>query len=511
VSSAGNTGLEPGLVISSRYRIEEPLPGELMPSGYRATDTENQQQVLVLELSAKRFKAITKAKGLDHAHVAKVLELSELEGKQLAVCEEVTGETLAERLEAVGKKMPVDAVRSALRVADALSTWHEAGAAHGLVHPENVILEPPGREGPVLAIAPIPNGDVTFRQPEWDPLDSPSEADDSWAVAALLHLMLLGEAPPHAGYGEESEIGETGVDAALKIALFHGLAKDLGTRSHDLRPLKRELARWFVEHAGEDLPPHIHHSTTPPPLPAASLSRAPKSQRRSLAAAPPPKKPSRIVILGVIGVSIGLIGGWVFSAMRHPKVQVVQVPKAAPPEESAKPIDMPEVPVTGESQSAGSDKVGSCVAGYLPKGTFDKAPDMSWICDNADPREGAGKLRAAVINGGKGSTTDAMKIFARMGWYDMAAYAMVRAGCCENPKPLVLPPPDSTCSPMDEVLRDLASAITASKPYDDALKKYTATIHCELNVNQGGKFGRTQRPAGGEDTAFSELVHSVQQ
>lgn len=230
-----------------------------------------------------------------------------------------------------------------------------------------------------------------------------------------------------------------------------------------------------------------------------------------MATSPSPKKPSRILVLAVAGISAGLIGGWVFSAMRHPKVKVVEVPKAAPPEESAKAIDMPEVPVTGESQSAGSDKVGSCVAGYMPKGTFDKAPAMSWVCDNADPRDGAGKLRGAVINGGKGNTTDAMKIFARLGWYDMAAYAMVRAGCCENPKPLTLPPPSASCTPMDEALRDLGSTLAATKPYEDALKKYTAAIHCELNANQGAKFGRTQRPAGGEDTAFGELVHSVQQ
>jgi serine/threonine-protein kinase len=510
VSSAGSTGLEPGLVISSRYRVDERLANELTPHAYRATDTQSSERVLVLVVEAPAYKAITKAKGLNHAHVAKVLELCELDGKHLIVCEEVPGETLSERLAAIGKKAPVDAVRSALRVADALATLHEAGAAHGLVHPDNIVLEPEGREGPVLALGPIPS-DLAYRQPEWEPGDSPSEPDDSWGVAALLHVMLLGEAPPRGGYELESAIGETGVDGALKAALFHALAKDRGVRSHDLRPLKRELARWFVEHAGEDIPDHPHNSTTPPPLPVLPVSLAPTSARRSMATSPSPKKPSRILVLAVAGISAGLIGGWVFSAMRHPKVKVVEVPKAAPPEESAKAIDMPEVPVTGESQSAGSDKVGSCVAGYMPKGTFDKAPAMSWVCDNADPRDGAGKLRGAVINGGKGNTTDAMKIFARLGWYDMAAYAMVRAGCCENPKPLTLPPPSASCTPMDEALRDLGSTLAATKPYEDALKKYTAAIHCELNANQGAKFGRTQRPAGGEDTAFGELVHSVQQ
>ena len=70
------------------------------------------------------------------------------------VVEQVKGETLAQRLADIGSKAPVDAVRSALRVADGLSWLHEAGGAHGLVHPKNVILTPEGRDGPVLVLAP---------------------------------------------------------------------------------------------------------------------------------------------------------------------------------------------------------------------------------------------------------------------------------------------------------------------------------------------------------------------
>jgi hypothetical protein len=529
VSETVSTGLEPGLVINSRYRVEERLAAEGEPIGYAALDTESQAKVVVLDVSAAQAKLLSKAKDLGHTHLANVLDVVDLDGKHLVVSERIEGETLAERLAQIGRKAPVDAVRSALRVADALSSLHEAGGAHGTVHPVNVVLAPEGRDGPVLVLAPLPAGDAAFRQPEWEPGDAASEPDDSWGAAALLHLMLLGKPPARSGYESESALADAGLlDPVLRVALYHALARDLGARSHDLRPLKRELARWFVEHAGEEPIAPGPHSTQPPPLPpgmrpsqvpagmrasqipiSMRLSDVPGAPRRSVAA-PPPKKPSKVLMLASFGVAVGLIGGWTFSKMRGPSVKVIEVQKPAAQPAPKKAIDLSEVPVNGESESASTDKVGSCVSGYLPKGSFDKAPDMSWVCEESDPRSGAEKLRVAVINGGKGTTSEAMKIFARIGWYDMAAFAVVRAGCCENAKPLALPPPSTSCGAMDEALRDMGSAVVAQRSYDEPMKAYTADIHCELNAGKGGALRHTARPVGGEDSAFGELVHAVQ-
>jgi len=433
------------------------------------------------------------------------------------VAERLPGLTLEERLQAIGKKEPVDAVRYALRIADALSALHEAGACHGSVHPRGILIQVEGHAPPLLGH--FPTSDDSYRSMERGPLDPPTETDDAWAAAALLHEMLVGKPPPRRGYASENEVRDAGVnDAALCEALAHALNRDPEHRSGDVRPLKRELARWFVEHAGEEPIPPGPHSTQPPPLPPGMASapppaRASAAPRRSVPLSPPSKKPSMLVPLAAIGIAAGLIGGWTFSRMRKPAVKVVEVQKPqAVVEEPKKAIDLSDIPVTASSQTvnANSDATGSCVAGYMPKGTFDKAPDMSWMCEEADPRIGAEKLRVGVINGAKGTTTEAMKIFARIGWYDMAAYAVVRAGCCENAKPLALPPPSSGCSPMDEALRDVGSAVVASRSYDEALKKYTAAIHCEMNAGKGALLHHPNRPTGGEDSAFGELVHDVQ-
>jgi hypothetical protein len=160
--------------------------------------------------------------------------------------------------------------------------------------------------------------------------------------------------------------------------------------------------------------------------------------------------------LAVGGIVLGLLGGWVFNAMRPDKEVVIEKPvvPAAPPSE--KPIDLGEVPVTGESDKtvAPTDKLSSCVMGYMPKDTFGSAPDFSGVCEITDPRVGADKLRVAIVGSAPkvAGATEAQKIFARIGWYDMAAFAVVRAGCCPDAKALELPEPSKTCNSMAEAL-----------------------------------------------------------
>ena len=101
-----------------------------------------------------------------------------------------------------------------------------------------------------------------------------------------------------------------------------------------------------------------------------------------------------------------------------------------------------------------------------------------------------------------------MKLSARLGWYDMAAFAVVHAGCCEEPKALVAPEPGKGCDPLAESLQEIAKAVIAGRSYEDAFKKYTGAIHCELNQGKP-LFGRAQRPQPGEDTAFKEFVDAI--
>lgn len=509
------TSVAPGEVVQSKYRVDAAIDGA--SNAFAASTVDGHAPVILFELTARAAGALERGKGVEHMHLARLLDVFELDGKHYGVAERLTGLTLAERLEDIGKKEPVDAVRYALRIADALSSLHEAGACHGSVHPRGILIQVEGHAPPVLGY--FPSADASYRSPERGDDDPPTESDDAWAAAALLHKMLLGAVPPRDGYATEAELRDAGVnDAALSAALAHALNRDPEERSRDVRPLKRELARWFVEHAGEEPQAPGPHSTSPPPLPpsqhpiSGATSAAPARTRAPEA---PKSAMRRVVPLAVGGIVLGLLGGWVFNHLR-PKPAVVVVPKAAAPitPASEKPIDLGEVPVTGDSEKVAgtTDKLSSCVMGYMPKDTFASAPDFSGVCDETDPRAGADKLRVAIVASAPNGSgpTEAQKIFSRIGWYDMAAFAVVRAGCCPDAKPLTLPEPGKNCGDMAEALRLVGQEVVSNHPVEEPLKKYTAAIHCELNLTRGSLFRKRERPAGGEDSAFLELVKALQ-
>lgn len=513
------TSVVPGEVLESKYRVDAGIDGGL--DAFTGNTVDGNTSVVIFKVSSDAGSAIERAKGVGHMHLARLLDVLEVNGDKYAVAERLPGLTLAERLDDIGKKEPVDAVRYSLRIADALSSLHEAGACHGSVHPRGILIQVEGHAPPVLGY--FPSNDTSYRSAERGNEDPPTESDDAWAAAALLHKMLLGTSPPREGYASETELRDAGVaDTALSAALAHALNKDPEQRSRDVRPLKRELARWFVEHAGEEPLAPGPHSSSPPPLPPSqrTLEGTTTSSMAPPRTRPPPEPPKggmrRIVPLAVGGIVVGLIGGWVFNALRpKPPAPVAEHVVAAPlAPASEKPVELGEVPVTGDSEKtlAPTDKLSSCVMGYLPKNTFKSAPDFSGFCDQADPRAGADKLRVAVVASGpkNGVATDAMKIFSRIGWYDMAAFAVVRAGCCPDAKPLELPEPSKTCDNMAETLRNVGQEVVANHPAEESLKKYTAAIHCELNAGHGQTFRKAERPAGGEDSAFLELVKSFQ-
>jgi serine/threonine protein kinase len=511
-------GMDAGAELG-KYRVEARL-GSNERAYFSAASKDGGVAVCLVELQGdevETYSAAAKRK-TEHAHLAQVLEVFSHDGVPLLVFEHVPGTTLTELLAEIGKKSEVEAVGAALRVSDALSTLHDAGGVHGFIHTDSVIVEPPERLSPVLTFAPIPSDERTFHSPERGETGKPSVADDSWAAAGLLFMMLTGSAPPKAGYTSVEELGAAGVEhPALREALLHGLNANPEVRSKDIRPLKRELARWFVEHAGEEAVLLGPHSTMPPPLPAGfkGLSRQPEPVAVVAAARPvvAPRRP-RFAVLAVVGTLVGLLGAWAISALRPkppPEVAEATPTQAAPPE-SAKAIDLSEVPVTGEEQKQAIelDKVSSCVANYLPKGAFGKSPDLTWMCTESDPNKGAQSLRVAIVGSApKGTLTDAMKLAARLGWYDMAAFAVVRAGCCEDPKPLATPEPGKGCDSVADSLHEIAKAVIAGRSYDEPFKKYTGAIHCELNQGKAPVLGRTQRPQPGEDSAFKEFVDAI--
>lgn len=512
-----STPLEVGTVVVSKYRVES-VSERGARRMYQAREEGSNRTLLLLELSEAELATASPLATVEHAHLAKVSDVVTTDdGRKLLVVEDVPGVTLDAALADEGGRhaSPVDAVRATLRIVDALSTVHTAGASHGFVCPTAVIAEPSDRDGPVLSFS-IAEA-VEFVSPERRQSGGPpSESDDVWAVTALLYRALLGQNPPAHGLQSEKDLSESGVsDDVLAGLLVHGLNADAAKRAGDLKALKRELARWFVGHAGDEpVVPVGSTASEPPPLPADSVRAAHGHVPAVSSSATPSPGRRRIPLMALVGIVVGLGVAWLVLLMRPAPKRIVG---AAPVASSAenKSIDLSEVPVTGEDEKLTGDKTATCVAGYLPKGSFAKAPDLSWLCSETDPRQGATKLRVAVVEGAPKNArpTEAMKLFAKMGWYDMCALAVVRSGCCTDAPPLSLPEPAPACSAtaMAAALREIGRAAVGGQSIEEPLKTYTAAVHCEVNAGRGKLYGRSDHPAGGEDTAFRDLLKVLQQ
>lgn len=516
-----------GTIVDQRLKVEAALSDTLGEGAYLARDSTNDTKHVVLAVDDDDKAAMQALHNVAHAHLVKIESIEDVPGGALVVTEYVEGESLAERLERIGKKEVVDAVRSALRLADALSVAHQAGAHHGRVDPRAIVMEPPRRAGPVLVLGGRTHVDSFYRSPDRG-AQGPSEHDDAWAIGAILLKMLSGKDPPTDGFESEADLEKHGVsDAALRKALFHSLHTDPSQRNEGLRPLKRELARWFVDHAGEEPFSTPLMSSSPPPLPpsvappsvaprsVAPTSVAPPTTSPSRAAPAAPKK-NRLPVFAVGGLVFGLGAAWAASSLLSDPPAPVAPPPAssspAPPSASAEAIDLGEVDIEGESDTkmVANSKLTACVNSYVPKNSLEKAPDLGWVCSVESPRQGADKLRATLVaNAPGGQVSTAMKLFSKMGWYDMLAFSVARAGCCQEAPPLKLSDPSENCERLDTIAATIGRQVVDGQDFKDNLEKFEAASQCETKAGAAAKFKRPEPASGSEKEAFLEYTGTL--
>jgi hypothetical protein len=160
----------------------------------------------------------------------------------------------------------------------------------------------------------------------------------------------------------------------------------------------------------------------------------------------------------------------------------------------------------------GAGDVAACVVPIFPANSFDSSTDFSFVCSETDPRKGGAAVRTQLVRAGKNIST-AMQEWALLGWYEMAAFSVLRSRCCPGAPAIELPEARG-CMPMAEALGGIGTAAAATTdPGDAALKKavdaYTNDIHCVVRSGLAARFGRVGNPEGGEDTMFMRFLGRV--
>ncbi|MGK4001212.1 hypothetical protein WMF31_01205 [Sorangium sp. So ce1036] len=156
----------------------------------------------------------------------------------------------------------------------------------------------------------------------------------------------------------------------------------------------------------------------------------------------------------------------------------------------------------------------ACAAPLFPEGSVDPATagQLSSVCAEIDPREGAAALQDHLAQAaGTRGASDATREWDRLGWYDLAMLAALRARCCPAPPPLELPPAPKRCAPLDTALNDLGAAVAASSGPDDravakATRRYTQAVQCVVRARAASRYGREGTPKRSEARAFKKAL-----
>ncbi len=206
------------LAINPRYELLEEASGPETPP-YRFSKARDREEGRVVSVQivpagllpaaaqANFGAAVREAQALDHPGILRVFEqgVTEDTGELYVVREQLRGITLAERIRRIAPFTLTVATDFALAVAEALTSAHGDGVAHGDLRATHVLFSPEGQikvadfsYGAIVAARMGDPGRAAFLPPEAGPDPTPSLTGDLYALGALLYEMLTG-VPPMAG------------------------------------------------------------------------------------------------------------------------------------------------------------------------------------------------------------------------------------------------------------------------------------------------------------------------
>jgi serine/threonine-protein kinase len=214
-----------GRTLSQDYRLVELLAQGRVSRIYLAEHTRLPQRfaakVLRSEFSfdataRERFKREAElVSGLGSPNLVQMLDFNEVDGQLYQVMELLTGETLAQRLQAKGKLPLPQVERVVEQLVAALSTVHQAGVVHRNLRPAAVFLHQAPEGGEVVkllgfGLSKVPSapsltgedvlGTPLYMSPEQARASSAVDARaDVYSLAAIIFEMLSGEPPFEGG------------------------------------------------------------------------------------------------------------------------------------------------------------------------------------------------------------------------------------------------------------------------------------------------------------------------
>jgi eukaryotic-like serine/threonine-protein kinase len=331
-----------GTLISDRFRLEEKIGSGGMSTVYRAYDPTLERWVAIklmhrdistdpdqLERFRREARAVAR---LNHPHIVTVIDAGEDDGAPYIVFEYVPGETLKDRIRAVGRLPVPEAVAYAIEIGRALSCAHAHRLVHRDVKPQNVLIDPDGRakvtdfgiarsmEAKGLTATGRVLGTTDYVSPEQALGHQVTEQSDIYSLGIVLYEMLTGETP----FSADTQVAvamkhvrdplpdvqrrRPEVSAALASIVERATAKETRNRYRTVDEMVHDLEQVLAIEAARAGETSGEATAVLQALPGDTSDYAPLRLRR----------PRRWLVLSALGIGI-VAGGISYLATRAEK------------------------------------------------------------------------------------------------------------------------------------------------------------------------------------------------
>lgn len=148
----------------------------------------------------------------------------------------------------------------------------------------------------------------------------------------------------------------------------------------------------------------------------------------------------------------------------------------------------------------------ACFATMLPEKPFGHfKPKLDRLCTDTRAYNTMLYLKAAIVRaGGSMAVTPAMDEWSKLGWFETAGFAAMRAHCCPDAPALTTGSKLSRCK-MEEALAYIANAVDDDTRMKEATVHYAEAARCIALAGGGYAWGRYSVPYGGEEVFFNRV------